>query len=178
MPRVDRGWLALDFPMVVEYGLERVADALVAHGGVLVTSPSIVAVRTSLRTVLVSLGVGSAILPPGTLDAGLPLARPEWVDGCVPRGQVPPEPLDGDRVPARPPYEARDARDPVALLLNGSTVPGEVSEARDHPPPLVVDSNGRVVVAYSEGTYYSAAHGELGRVVNYIAGLYAGCRGR
>ena len=178
VPRVDRGWLALDFPMVVEYGLERVAEAILAHGGVLVTSPSIVAVRTSLRTVLVSLGVGSAVLPPGSLDAGLPLARPEWVDGCVPREQVPPEPLEGPRVPARPPYEARDPRDPVALLLNGSVFPGELSRPEEHPPPLVVDSEGRIVVAYSGGTYYSAAHGELGRVVNYIAGLYAGCRGR
>lgn len=178
MPRVDRGWLALDYPLVAEYGFERVAEALVSSGGVLVTSPSIVAVKTGIRTILVTLGVGAAVLPPGAVETGYPLARPEWVDGCVPREFVAPEPLDGPTVPAKPPYEARDARDPVALLINGLDVPGLLRQPRDHPPPLVVDSEGKIVVAYSGGIYYSAAEGELERVVNYIAGLYSGCRGR
>ncbi len=157
------------------------ASLAIEYGAVLVTYPARLVVRTSLRSVYVAAGVGSLIFPPGAPVDGLILARPEWVDGCVPSEYRKPERVgEGGVVEASLPIIGLDIRDPVALFANGLEEPGRIRQAVSEAlPPLVVDSEKRPVVLVSGDDYLTTAEdGPLADAVDYMAGLYSGCGGR
>jgi len=178
VPRVDAGWIVVDSSRIMGMSrgeLESLADAAVESGAVLVTWPSIVTVRVGYRTARLSVGPGTLIFPPGSKVEGYPLARPEWVDGCVPPGVYEVDRGSGETARREGVLVAREYRDPVALAGNGSR--GEF-EYRQCGGLGILFLEEDPVASYVEDGYCVGLGGGLGDFLSFIASLYTGCRGR
>ncbi len=181
MPRIDRNWIVIERSMLERDTALGLLETARDYRGVFVTSPSLVYVDSGLRTVRVSLGIGSLVLPPESGARGWRVTAPEWVDGCrlesegrrlqyVGRGGVG---LDGV-------VEALDVKDVVALSINGERGPMVVREgALDTGYPLARIDGRTILWLTREGDYVTAI-GEWDRLwlLEYIALGASMCRGR
>ncbi len=178
MPRVDAGWVAVDASKLLGLEgdrLEGFARLAVETRAVLVTRPSIVTGRVGYRSVRLTLGVGSLVFPPGTPVEGVPLSRPEWVDGCHVTGRINPSRGEGGERRSRGVIVSRDVDDPVGLAGNGHS--GEFV-FRVCPGIGILYLEDNVVASYSGQGYCVGLLGPLGEFLSFIAALYTPCRGR
>ncbi len=177
MPRIDRGWKAVDVSVILAGEPREWASLAVSERALLVTYPASVVVRTDAGVTSVTLGVGSLVFPPDARVEGLQLSRPEWVDGCYSVDYAPPErPAVGGKQ-LTPPLLGLDIRDPVALFANGMFLEGILGDVEGLN--LVVDSRGETVVAVEGEDYILAvAEGPAVGPLEYIIGLYSPCKGR
>lgn len=161
--------------------INKLVDIVLGLGGLLVTRPSIVAVSSSRGPLLVSLGVGSLVLPGDPGIDGLRvyrLARPEWVEGCYigssdPVYSKPGRPdgyIDGVIV-------SLDPLDPAAALINGLRGPMPVGEVEDRVrgEKLAMVNGAPVLYYYLHGYATRIAGGEAGKRLDYIAPLASSC---
>ncbi|MCE4600779.1 MAG: hypothetical protein F7C38_04360 [Desulfurococcales archaeon] len=182
MPRVDAGWIVLDKPAVEGEGYDRVLDAVESTGGVLVTYPSIVTARGTLRSVRLALAVGSVILPPGSGLKGYVITSPEWVDGCV-INELAGTGLErsgiGEEREITGRLVAYNARDPIALSANGVKGVFRTRGSLSGCIPLVLLDGQPVIGARGDGVYCTnIVEGPSIEFLNFTARLYASCRGR
>jgi len=178
LPRVDAGWIVVDTSRLMEMErgeLEELARKAVEEKAVLVTRPGIVTVRVDYRSVRLSVGPGTLIFPPGSSIEGVPLARPEWVDGCVPPGVYEVARGEGPLFEVEGVLVAREYNDPVALAGNG--VRGVFSYRRCGGIGILFLGDDPVASYVGEG-YCVGLEGRLGDFLAFIASLYTGCRGR
>ena len=160
MPRADRGSIAVDISVLEGLSDEKLARLIVLAaevGAIVVTSPSLVPSWISGRPLRVALGVGSLVFPPRAREelealgiAGIEMSAPEWVEGCRARAleELPTRWVEGsDRLTGR--AVPGDLRDPVALMLAGSSAEGWRPGERS--PPLAA-VNGEPVAWYDGDT--------------------------
>jgi hypothetical protein len=182
LPRVDPGWIVLDRPSVEKTGYRELMDIAFESETYLVTKPSIVTVRRDLRTMRISLSIGSLILSPDSGVEGPILTRPEWIDGCkVGSGEKKElaRVMSGETIVVDGRLTAVDYSDPIAMAVNGVKGTFKIAGAISQCIPLV-DLNGIPVLGVREdGTYCtSIVDGDVIGFLEYITTLYTSCYGR
>ena len=182
MPRVDPGWIVLDRPSVEKIGYRKLMDIAFESETYLVTKPSIVTVRRDLRTMRISLSIGSLIISPDSRVEGPILTRPEWIDGCkVGSGEKKElvRVMDGRTIVIDGCLTAVDYSDPMAMAVNGIKGTFKIAGAISQCIPLV-DLNGIPVLGVrDDGTYCtSIVDSDVIEFLEYITTLYTSCYGR
>ncbi len=134
MPRIDRGWIAIDISEIINNIIqksyketEKLLEWARAEEAIAVISPSPVIISLSNRIIRITLGIGSLIsenTPPIPIKYYV-LNRPEWVDGCKirnSRSRIMLEPADCatcDRRREEGVIKVIDYKDPILATING-----------------------------------------------------------
>ncbi|GAB6147515.1 hypothetical protein [Stetteria hydrogenophila] len=182
MPAVGPGWFLVDASVVAGLGASERAElvewALSSGEVVLVTSPSLVTVESSVGRVVLSAGVGSLVSPGRPpVEGWLRVARREWVDGCRVAGEPRVRLGWGAEAEGEGVVVALEWRDPAALFVNG--VRGRLkSRAGGYPLAALDGPRGIPVLSVDEEGYYvvNAVEGPAGERLSYIAPLASACR--
>jgi hypothetical protein len=161
--------------------LKELASLALGSGGLFVTSPSIVTVRTSQGALRLAIGVGSLILDERPPFRHYVIAAPEWVDACRAGAREPSfRSLGGPSVSLEGVAVAVDVSDPVALALNSSVLTGEFTTSTEGRPLLVViGEGGNKVNALSlapDGYLLGALGGRAHELLTYLLTLYTSCQ--
>jgi hypothetical protein len=184
LPRVDPGQYLVEVADVLRLGdreLRELASLALGSGGLFVTSPSIVTVRTSQGALRLAIGVGSLILDERPPFRHYVIAAPEWVDACRAGAREPSfRSLGGPFVSLEGVAVAVDVSDPVALALNSSVLTGEFTTSTEGRPLLVViGEGGNKVNALSlapDGYLLGALSGRAHELLTYLLTLYTSCQ--
>ncbi|MCE4598860.1 MAG: hypothetical protein F7C81_01515 [Desulfurococcales archaeon] len=194
MPRVDKGWKAVDISTIIEY-LDRRGDAglstmlkwVTSRRTILVTSPSTIIAEYNSSVSRVTLGIGSFLVNDIPPLRHFIVHRPEWVEGCtinpsiyaslprIHRSECSNEShieIDGTIV-------AIDTRDIVSLLINGLKarvrlchVPGSI-EAYNNVKAVI---DGHPILVYDRGKYYILFKNKnIELMIRYITSMIGLC---
>ena len=184
MPRVDSGWIAIDRSLLKKMGYREITELAFQSRGILITSPSIVTVQDSLRSIRIALAIGSVLLPPTEkIELGYHLSRPEWVDGCQ-VGKTEGKKLERINSRERQQVKGRivavEPRDPIAVAINGIRGIFEVvNDFLDSCIPLAVVNKKPVLGITKDGSYCTnITSNPLAEFLEYITLMYTSCTGR
>lgn len=173
----------LDRPVIDGLGYSRAREIALSYDSILVTKPSIVTVRRSLRSLRVSLSIGALLVEPASGIEGPKLTSPEWVEGCRIAASSASEPIlilqDGEANTVEGRLIAIDYNDPIALALNGLKGSFHITGAVRGCIPIVELGGSPVVGVSEEGSYCtSITDKSVVGFLEYLSSLYRSCQGR